>query len=79
MFSISSFSIAAGFFSGGRLALDEADSASPERQRIESLPSQNVTSAGQDRGAYQNCQCHHLFSSLGRSPFHLLFKPNVEV
>jgi hypothetical protein len=54
--------VAAGFFNGERLAPDEADSASPELQRIDALPS-HVTSAEQDcGGAYQNCECHHLSS-----------------
>jgi hypothetical protein len=51
------------FFSGGCWGPDEADLASPEVQRIEALPSQDVTSAEQDcGGGYQDCECHHLSS-----------------
>jgi hypothetical protein len=49
-----SLSGAVCFFSGERLVPDEADLASPELQRIEALPSQHVTGAEQDCGAYQD-------------------------
>jgi hypothetical protein len=51
----------------GRLALGEADSASPERQRIEASSSPQVTRVEQDCCAYQDCQCHHSNSSVESS------------
>jgi hypothetical protein len=63
--------VAAGLFNQ-RLAPDGADSATPELQRIDALPLQDVTSAEQDCGdAYQDCECHHL-SSLFESSLVLL-------
>jgi hypothetical protein len=55
----------------GTIASDEADSASPELQRIDAPPSQKVSGAEQDGRADQNRQCHHS-SSFSESSFVLL-------
>jgi hypothetical protein len=57
----------------GTFASDEADSASPELQRVDALPLQDVSGADQDCRADQNRQCHHS-SSFSESSLVLLIR-----